>query len=181
MARKSKQDWLQAALVLLGELGADSLTIDSMTTHLGVTKGSFYHHFGNYAGFRDALLLHYENEGTLQIIDDTETGASALQKLDMLFEATLSYSPDVEVQMRAWALQDVVVREVQARIDAQRVAYLIQLYTELTGDATQAVSMGKMVYAIYVGAQQMIPHLTPDEMNAIFDQFRNIFGFDNAQ
>ena len=177
MARKTKQEWLSAALALLAEVGADSLTIEAMTAHLGVTKGSFYHHFGSYAGFRDALLGHYEAEGTLQIIDEMEHSETAPEKLSRLFDATLSYSPDVEVAMRAWALQDDVVREVQERIDARRIAYLIQLYHELTGDEKQAAAFGKMAYAIYVGGQQIIPHYTADDMRQIFGQFQQVSGF----
>ncbi|MEV0081899.1 TetR/AcrR family transcriptional regulator [Saccharopolyspora sp. NPDC050642] len=43
-----KQDWLDAGLEILADQGVPALTIDRLATKLGLTKGSFYHHFGGW-------------------------------------------------------------------------------------------------------------------------------------
>ena len=59
MVRKTKQDWLVAGLTLLGSTGSPDLTIDQLTDYLGVTKGSFYHHFKNYQDYVEQMLTFW--------------------------------------------------------------------------------------------------------------------------
>ena len=53
--RLKPEDWLRAALVLLGETGdPKAIRIEVLCERLGVTKGSFYWHFKGRAGLIDA-------------------------------------------------------------------------------------------------------------------------------
>ena len=72
MARLSKEEWLLQSFEVLAKVGMSGLTIDALTKHLGVTKGSFYHHFGNYQTFKIALLDYFEDAGTLNVIRITD-------------------------------------------------------------------------------------------------------------
>ena len=53
--------------------GTDALTIDRLARGLGVTKGSFYHHFRNQADYRAALLKYWEQAGMADMVDLPET------------------------------------------------------------------------------------------------------------
>src|SRR6266446_3188026 len=112
----SRRRWLKEGLVLLEEAGAEALTIESLTNRLGVTKGSFYHHFANYQDFQERLLEFWEEEGTLRIIQWAEQEASPPEKLARVMQASLHPSR-LDVALRAWALQDERVRDHQQRID----------------------------------------------------------------
>ncbi len=46
MTTTTKRKWLEEGLSLLAESGA--LTIEKLTSRLGVTKGSFYHYFQHF-------------------------------------------------------------------------------------------------------------------------------------
>jgi len=70
MALITRRRWLQEGLALLEESGAEALTIESLTSRLGVTKGSFYHHFTNYQDFQESLLVYWEEAGTVSRIYD---------------------------------------------------------------------------------------------------------------
>jgi AcrR family transcriptional regulator len=168
MARRSKQDWLMEGAKALAELGAAALTIDGLTARLGVTKGSFYHHFGCLQGYIDALLDFYESEGTLNVIAVTDAEADARAKLRRLLEITTEGPLHLEVAFRAWALQNAQAREVQARIDAQRMAYLVELCADVTGSRSQAESLAQLLYMIYIGSQQVIPPLDPDVVQRLY-------------
>ena len=168
MTRRSKQDWLIEGAKALAEQGASALTIDGLTARLGVTKGSFYHHFGSLQGYIDALLEFYESEGTLNVIAVTEAEPNSHAKLRRLLEITTEGPLNIEVAFRAWALQNAQAREVQVRIDAQRMAYLAELCTDVTGSASQAEVLAQLLYMIYVGSQQVIPPLDPAAVQRLY-------------
>ena len=56
----SREEWLRAGEMLAIKQGRNGLTISALCTSLGVTKGSFYHHFKNIQEFTDDL------QGTLK-------------------------------------------------------------------------------------------------------------------
>ena len=146
----SKRDWLDEGLVLLAEQGAPAVTIERLAERLGLSKGSFYHHFKGMTGFRSALLAHFEAERTLRFIEQVEQ-SPVEDRLRLLMDLVLGPGPGpgLESAMRAWALQDAEAREVQERIDRTRAGYVI----ELCGDT----DLGRALYLIVVGAGQVVP------------------------
>lgn len=169
MARKSNRDWLMEGVMTLTEMGADKMTIDTLTARLGVTKGSFYHHFSNLQDFIDQLLVFIEQESTLLIIDATEQFSTPRQKLENLLRLTVEETPNLrEVALRAWALQNEQVRALQARIDQQRRDYVRQLYAEILGDTAEAAQLTDAIYLLYVGAQQVIPPLDGATLEGLY-------------
>ena len=69
MARLKRTDLLEQGLQQLVEEGVDALTVDSICSLLGVTKGSFYHHFKNRQIFLEALLQFLEETYTSKFIE----------------------------------------------------------------------------------------------------------------
>jgi len=161
---------------VLGEVGTEALTIDLLVTRMGVTKGSFYHHFQNYQDFKDKLLAFFEHEGTLDVIAIAEQSPSPLEKLERLLEITLHFSPNVELAIRAWALQDTQVRACQERIDSRRIAYLQELIHALGSDDTQSLVMARLLYAIYIGSLQIKPPLQGAALEQLYYEFMRLYG-----
>ena len=54
--RLTPTHWTDAAMTLLAESGIGAVTMDRLAERLGVTRGSFYHHFAN----RESLLKAVE-------------------------------------------------------------------------------------------------------------------------
>jgi AcrR family transcriptional regulator len=176
MTRKSKHDWLEEGLYVLAEVGASDLTIDTLTTRLSVTKGSFYHHFKGYQDFVDNLMAHFEEVCTRDIIAQTEQESAPAGKLQRLIEVTSRYPPRLDVAIRAWALHDENVRLVQERIDHHRLEYVRSIFIEVTGDEARARLMGQMLYAVVVGCEQLQPPIQGDDLTALVDEFRRLYG-----
>jgi len=172
MARKTKGNWLAEGLKLLVEEGADYLTIDTLTSRLGVTKGSFYHHFRNYQDFKEQLLASFEEESTGRIILFLEQETRPEKKLAGLMEITTSHPPVIEVAMRAWALQDHEVYRCQERIDQHRIAYMTNVLVELTGEEQQAVTLSRLLYAVYVGSQHILPPIQGPDLMRLYQQIQ---------
>ena len=164
---------------MLTHAGPQGLTIDALCQQLAVTKGSFYHHFAGYDDFKASLLTFYEQEGTLQIIDQLADIPTPQGKLKQLIEIIVATSTRFvvypEIAIRAWGLHDRAVREVQMRVDSRRLAYVQSLCQEITGDARQAQLMSQMLYAILVGSEQMQPPLRGDDLRALFDEYLRVY------
>lgn len=162
MARLSQKAWLQAGFEVLKEAGAGALTIDRLSRRLGVTKGSFYHHFASREAFSEALLASWEEQLTHRLIAASSTGCSFSERdLTLTRLGEELFDPELEVAIRAWALRDPAVMRVQERVDRQRIGYLEELFSLATDHAGSAAALAVIRYAFYVGAQQIRPSLSP--------------------
>jgi len=160
----AKQLWIDAGFAILCEHGDQALTIDRLAQRLARTKGSFYHHFGNWEGYAHALLTAWEEEGTHRIIRLTEEADSAEAKLQRLSALTTQAREDertfkLDGAIRAWALRDPIAHAYQARIDTTRRDYCCALVTPFCDDPETAETLGVLAYTLYVGAQQIVPPL----------------------
>lgn len=170
MSRKTKQDWIMAGVHLLAEHGASGLTIELLTAYMGLSKGSFYHHFKNQEDYKLALLELWEAEGTQQIIKQIEALSEPSAKLRRLLALAIEEHSAAEVALRAWARQDATVHEFQARIDAQRLAYVQALCGELIPDPARAALMGQVLFLVFIGSQEVLPSLGKNDIQAIYSE-----------
>ena len=180
MTLLTKRRWLEEGLTLLEEAGAGALTIESLASRLGVTKGSFYHHFANYQDFKESLLKFWEEEGTLRIIQWAEKETSPLERLIRVMQASL-HPPRLDVALRAWALQDEQVRVHQQRIDQQRLAYLEELIFAIRADRPYAQQLARVLYSIYVGSQHILPPIQGEDLNALYQIVQHWFAKESQQ
>lgn len=174
MERKTQRDWLIAGAKIVAEQGAAALTTELLTTTLGVTKGSFYHHFKHLQDYKENLLAFYEREGTLRIIELAEAETAPAEKLQRVLEATLNNPVPLEAAVRAWALQDATARVYQERIDQQRVDYLRAIYLEMTGDEEWAAALARLIYSVYVGSQQIIPPIEGEALRRLYAELEGV-------
>lgn len=171
----TRTDWLDAGLSTLATQGAPALTIDRLAGEMGLSKGSFYHHFRGMPGFKAALLDHYESAFTSRYIDAVEGGATQApaeklrRLLGLILDGHQEHESELEIAVRAWALQDPQVRDALERVDATRMAYLRDVWFDLTGDALESHRMGRLLYVVLVGAEQVVPPVAPDDLRAIYD------------
>jgi AcrR family transcriptional regulator len=168
MATTTKRMWLEEGLTLLAEAGAAALTIEMLTNRLGVTKGSFYHHFQQFQEYKEHLLTFYEEERTAQVIENAELHETPLHRLEWIFQTTAHHPSQLEVFMRAWALQDPVVQRYQQRIDQRRLAYLAELAFQICHNRERAQRISHLFYSIYVGSQHILPPVQGDALAALY-------------
>ena len=151
--------WLDAGLDALAAEGAPGLKIDRLTRRLGVTKGSFFHHFTGAAAYQTALLEHLEATSAVQVAaweGDLET-ADPRQVLAQLTAAVDGSTPgmwraDLEVALRAWSFTDPEVRATQDRIDRRRLAMLEAIWRRIEPDPERARASARLPFLILVGA-----------------------------
>lgn len=175
MTRICKQDWLAAGLQILVEHGAAMLTIERLTAHVGVTKGSFYHHFQGLSGYKHALLQHIELLALQRVQRPLPQQLSPAEPLASLLTAAELDATDWEAPLRAWALQDDEVRAVQERIDSRRNAVVQTLCQQLVVDESRAKLMSHMAQALMIGSTQIQPPITPADRRRLFQELVRLY------
>jgi AcrR family transcriptional regulator len=150
---ENRARWLEAGFAALREGGNEALRIDALARRVGLTKGSFYHHFGGREGYLEALLDRWEESSTRRVIRLTEQSGPTLAKLEQLHALTDALDHRLEVALRGLGDTDERVRVCLARVDEARIAYLTQLAEALGQPAQEARFLAELGYLAYVGAQ----------------------------
>lgn len=148
----SKHDWLEAGRDALAAHGIASVKADVLAKTLGVSRGSFYWHFPDVAGFHRALLAAWEKQATADVIASVERGGGdAVVKLHRLARTVFAADGALERQVRAWAAQQKVAARVQDRVDRTRIAFVRQLLRAAGHDARSADVRARFLYLTLVG------------------------------
>jgi AcrR family transcriptional regulator len=151
--RLSPQDWVVEALETLGREGVVGVNVENIARSMGVTKGSFYHHFRDKEEFVNRLLEYWETELTDKVNAHVSHlhGKPAEQLLALLEFIAEQETNRYDASMRAWALHDERVARVVRRVDRKRLAYVRDLFLKLGFPAEQARMRSRVSYYYVVG------------------------------
>ncbi len=128
--RLSRESWLLRALDVLKREGIAGVRVERLARELGVTKGSFYHHFGDRPELMGEMLRYWAEELTrraIEIIDDA--GGDASNKLLALMR--LITDEDMgrfETSIRAWASFDPIAAQEVTQVDHMRFKFINSLF-----------------------------------------------------
>jgi len=169
----SKRDWLESGLEVLSESGVEGLRIDRLSARLGLSKGSFYHHFAGISGYRLDLLDFYRQEHTGRHIRKVESSRDLdpKAKLDLLQTSIMLEDgslPRLEVAIRAWAAEDDDARAALEQVDADRFDYLERLCLGFIDDPEQARVLSRMLYLMLIGSQHVAPPVPFGELRRMY-------------
>ena len=171
----TRSDWLQAGLTAVADDGSDGLRIDRLCRRLGVSKGSFHHHFAGAGDFKRALLDAYETlvvEALNGAIEQTaaSTPQESLAGLTAAITSTQSfYRPELEVAIRAWAFSDSQVRAVQERVDRRRLESLEGIWSRILDDPAAVHTAALLPYLVGIGASLVQPPTPPDRLRGVYE------------
>ncbi|MEJ2866151.1 TetR/AcrR family transcriptional regulator [Actinomycetospora sp. OC33-EN08] len=175
MGQATRDGFFDAALRLLaaghddGSEGArprPGLRLAPLCRAVGVTTGSFYHHFEGWDGFVAALLEHWETTETARLVEAAGREADAVQRLSLLTHLALTFPHEAEAAIRAWAHVDPRVAVVQRRVDDARRAAVAECADEvLPGQGEQVASLA---LDTLIGFQCRLRPLEVDDLRARF-------------
>ncbi|SHM32798.1 TetR/AcrR family transcriptional regulator [Cryptosporangium aurantiacum] len=150
----TRDDWIERGLEVLAQDGLPGVRIDRIAAQLGVSKGSFHHHFAGAAGYRQALAQRYEE----RVLAELSRVAGSAQGLgfglfDRLVEALDDlYDARLETAMRAWALHDDVARDVMSKVDDARLRVLQDGWSAVLPHEDAARIAALVPHLVVVGA-----------------------------
>jgi len=155
MRRLSREEWIQGAFDALCTGGIDALKVELLAKHLGVTKGSFYHHFQNRRELHLGLLEEWERLGTSAVIDLVESRSDdpvvRLRSLGRAVFAPNDQTDEIETAIRSWAQHDEAAAAAAARIDARRLVFVSGLLEATGVPKPLAGRRAKLLYRALIG------------------------------
>jgi AcrR family transcriptional regulator len=155
MPTANPQAYFASALKILAEHGFTGLNVGALCRDLGVTSGSFYHHFGGWPGFVEQLLAHWENRQVLILRERNFGAGGPSADFAALMDLTLGLPHEAEAAIRAWAMNDETVRAVQKRVDDARLRTVGKAVEGIVGDRAVARTLTSLGMAMLVGHQQL--------------------------
>ena len=125
--RLSRDDWLEKSLEVLVAEGPSHLRIEDIAAALGVTKGSFYHHFSDRSEFVNQIVRYWDEKYTREISKDVDLNwGDARDQLWQLMKIVIDTgASQYDVAIRAWAAREkgllpFVEKAMQYRLDFVR-------------------------------------------------------------
>jgi AcrR family transcriptional regulator len=145
-SRLDRKGWLEAALAELAEGGINAIAIEKLASKLGVTRGSFYHHFQDREELQNQMLEYWVERWTMEIRTEmTALGLDARQTLLALMRMIRHRkAAEYDVAFRAWALNDPMARKVVKRVDEIRLDYIRGLFGQLGFDELEAENRARL-------------------------------------
>lgn len=173
--RFRRADWLALGLSALAEQGPAGLTIEALCRRAGKTKGSFYAHFPAIEAYLAALAGHWRETHTHRLMQETDKGGPAQERLIALDRMALALDVRIEQGMRRLAQLDPGVAATCAEVDRERIGHLETLHGE-SGRFTpqEALALARVEYAAYVGFQQLDLGLSPQELHDCYGTFMRL-------
>lgn len=155
--RFDREAWLDAAMEALSREGHAGLRVERLSNALGVTRGSFYHHFKNREEFVHAILDYWSTTFTVQVTAElASTDHPASDRLLLLMQMIERERLDrYDIAFRSWAAQDPAVAEKVHRVDELRFDYVRSLFAEL-GFSSPELEDRTHIFLAFVSAQRTV-------------------------
>ena len=174
-ARLSVDDWIQAGFDILAEEGTRALKLDRLCARVGATKGSFYWHFTDMAGYRGALIAAWgevRDEDRRHIT--TMAHAPPRERLSQMMTFLVDARHwTLERAMREWArIDDAVAASVRAS-DARIVEAVRQAFVDYGFDGEEADVRAGATFAAGIGFLHLAGS-RPSSRGAAWERFLDI-------
>ena len=153
----TREKWADAALDALAAGGLGAVAVEPLARTLGVTKGSFYHHFASREALLQAALERWESLETDDVLQRVEP-FGPLERLEYLFESAAAgdIAPRWAVLVQLVAHRnEPLVSEVLARVTERRLAYLTETWRSAGLDPEEAERRALLAYSSYLGMLQL--------------------------
>lgn len=170
MTVANREGFFAAAMTLLAREGRSGLRLATLCRAVGVTSGSFYHHFGGWDEFVDALLEHWETVDTRRLAEIAGREPDPEGRLDVLKHLALTFPHEAETAIRSWAHGDPRVAVVQERVDGQRRQVVADALVATGVEPERAGRLADLALAVLIGRQQRLGTTDVGELLALFDE-----------
>ncbi|MBF6090228.1 TetR/AcrR family transcriptional regulator [Nocardia cyriacigeorgica] len=170
----TKEQYFHTGLEVLAELGFKNLNIGVLCRRLGVTSGSFYHHFGSWQGFVDALLDHWENRQVMILRTLNFNQGHPDDDIRAMSDLALGLHHAAEAAIRAWAANDESVNLAVKRVDESRRRTVHKAIKGVVGDDETAAVVTELGMAMLIGFQQTATGEQPIGLDRLLTEYARL-------
>ncbi|WP_124714035.1 TetR/AcrR family transcriptional regulator [Mycolicibacterium nivoides] len=150
----SRESYFETGLDVLADRGYGGLKLAEVCNRLGVTTGSFYHYFPNWASYTKELIAHWREARTLRVVEMVRADEDPDHRIETLIGEALDLPYGAEAAIRVWSSLDPDVYAVQAVVDQLRFDILFESALELIGDERNARYFAAWGVYLIVGFEQ---------------------------
>lgn len=173
----ARDRWLDEGIQVLTESGAAAVRIDRIAVRVGLSKGSFHHHFDGAEGYKRDLLEYFERlsvDALNSSIAEAGPSATAREVLAHLTDVLRRegpglYTPRLDAAVRAWASSDDEARTVVARVDRARLDALEAVWAQVAGDGDRTRLSALLPYLLALGAGAIVPAVSADDLRGVYE------------
>lgn len=169
--RLNRRDWLETALRVLVHEGIHAVTIERLASTLGVTRGSFYHHFQDRSELQRALLEYWQVEATGRIMEQV-----AVLQLDpgttlLALSRAIRHSKaaQYDVAFRNWALHDDHAMELVRKTDEMRLAFVREQFAKAGYKDQDLENRARLFYYYELADPMVFAEQSEDLENALVE------------
>lgn len=145
-SRLSREDWINAAYAAVVEGGFSAVRVLTLAEAIGVTRGSFYWHFGSQSELVEALIDRWcAAESERQRAAATTRPGDARQALKGWLQALTETAPDSNfphlrfgLALRTFASRNAAAAQRLAEVDRARLDMLQKVFQDLVADPVRA-------------------------------------------
>ena len=163
--------WVTAATDALERGGVEAIAIAGLARELGVTRGSFYWHFGSRDELLAAVLERWEREHSDDVLAALEQVADPRRRLTLLLERAVSKPPSLFVRLLDAADREPLVAAVLQRSEERRLSLIARSCRQAGMTPAQARRHALLCYSTYVGLARLLrddPDRLPSRERAAF-------------
>ncbi|MFP5069801.1 TetR/AcrR family transcriptional regulator [Pseudonocardia nantongensis] len=168
------EQYYDAAMTILAREGASGLKIGPLCRALGVTSGSFYHHFGGWAGFVRGLLEYWEGDQTDRVVRLARSTSDPVERVLVVKQLTIELRHECDAAIRSWAAIDPEVGRAQRRVDVQRRIALEQVVADVVADPADAHRLAVFGISLMAGYQQTCDPRDRELLRVLFDDYQRL-------
>ncbi|MFT4263817.1 MAG: TetR/AcrR family transcriptional regulator [Nocardioides sp.] len=162
--RRTVATYFDAALRLLDTEGYGGLKLAPLCKEIGLTTGAFYHNFASWSDFTTQLLRYWHEERTTRLIAIMNTEPDPIARLELLLATATALPHGAEAAIRVWSTIDPEVRAVQLAVDSERIAVVIETFSEMVGRA-EAVHFARTALYLLIGHELAGPASDPASLS----------------
>ena len=153
--RLDREDWITAGLAGLQRAGVEAVAVVPLARDLGVTRGSFYWHFGSRDELLAAVLDRWEREHSTQVLEAVAGIADPRERLRAILERGVLKPASYFTRLLDAADREPVVATTLERVADARLAVLRTAYGQCGSTPAQARRQALVAYAAYVGLARL--------------------------
>mgnify|MGYP000234521504 FL=1 len=166
----ARESYFEAGVEALAELGYSGLKLAEVCWRLGVTTGSFYHHFPNWGTYTKEFIEHWVHARSTAITDAVARQSSPRKRLETLITRALDLPHSAEAAILVWSALDPDVYAAQCTVDQLRFDILAQSAQDITGDRQQAEVFASCLVYVLIGYEQTTVAHNSTNLRWIADQ-----------
>lgn len=169
------RDWLEAGQSLLRRGGLRALKLRPLADELGVSTGSFYHHFADFDAYQGRLAGYWAEGQVHELLDAVRRAApDPVERIRRLAQVVRRRRLSrLSIAMRAWADGDPRAAQAVERHDAIMLGFLTDCLHDAGFPRHEAATRGYALMTLGL-AKVHAPHLS---MSMVMEELIGILCF----